>query len=135
MREALGNAEDYPEFPYVPDSIKDYCSICNKVSKATLKRNGFAHRINADAFAGLLKNCSADNISSLRSLFMDLYRDEHYSQIMNDDLTALVSLRNSIDPLKEYEGYDNIQKMQIRWFIKNLSDIITAFEGQKAHMR
>lgn len=79
----------------------------------------------------MLKKCSSAQISKIRSLFMDLYRDQHYSQILEDDIFALNEMSDKISALLQYEKYDNIQKMQMYWFNKNINDIILTFDSQR----
>ncbi|MDE6730198.1 MAG: KAP family NTPase [Oscillospiraceae bacterium] len=135
MKEALVTNDEHIDFPYNPADIKDYCKKHTDVLKNSLKTAGFAHKIDVERFIGMLEGCSSEIISEIRSLFMDLYRDERYSRIVKEDLNALKILRDSISQLIEYEDYDKIQKMQIKWFIQNLSDMIVAFDAQKNQMR
>lgn len=133
MKEVLCNDLIYTEFPYDPTLIKKYSNKCIKVSKESLKSSGFAHKIDVERFVEMLKKCSADIISELRSLFMHLYTDVHYSSIVNEDVKALKKLRDSITMLKDYNGYDKIQRMQIKWLDKNLSDIIAAYYARNEY--
>lgn len=132
MQEALTGAHDQEDFPYSPIAIKEYCKNLTSASKQMLRKKGFANNIDVNRFISMLKKCSSEAISRIRSLFMDLYRDEHYSQIVEEDLTALKTIHDAVSGLNKYTKYDKIQKMQIRWFIKNLADMIDAFENQKA---
>jgi len=132
MQEALTGVHEQEDFPYSPIAIKEYCKNLTSAAKQMLRKNGFANNIDVNRFISMLKKCSSETISRIRSLFMDLYRDVHYSQIVEEDLTALKTIHEAVSGLKEYNKYDKIQKMQIKWFIKNLSDMITAFENQKA---
>ncbi|MCR4794901.1 MAG: KAP family NTPase [Ruminococcus sp.] len=132
MQEALTGIHDQEDFPYSPIAIKEYCKNLTSASIQILRKNGFANNIDVNRFISMLKKCSSEVISRIRSLFMDLYRDEHYSQIAEEDLTSLKIIHDAVSDLNEYAKYDKIQKMQIRWFITNLADMITAFENQKA---
>ena len=132
MKDAINGQSNPEEFPYSPIAIMEYCKNLSSSSKQQLRKNGFANNIDTERFVLMLKRCSADAISRIRSLFMELYRDEHYSQIVEEDLTALKTIHGAVSILTEYTKYDKIQLMQIRWFNKNLSDIIDSFEAQKA---
>ena len=132
MQESLTGAHDQEDFPYSPIAIKEYCKNLTSASKQMLRKNGFANNIDVNRFISMLKKCSSEALSRIRSLFMDLYRDEHYSQIVEEDLTALKTIHDAVSGLNEYTKYDKIQKMQIRLFIKNLADMIDAYENQKA---
>lgn len=132
MQEALTGVHDQEDFPYSPIAIKEYCKNLTSASIQMLRKKGFANNIDVNRFISMLKKCSSEVISRIRSLFMDLYRDEHYSQIAEEDLTSLKVIHDAVSDLNEYAKYDKIQKMQIRWFITNLADMIEAFENQKA---
>ena len=77
----------------------------------------------------MLKNCSSAQINKIRSLFLDLYQDHHYTQILEDDVFALNELSDKLSALLQYDQYDNIQKMQMLFFNKNINDIILAFKN------
>lgn len=78
----------------------------------------------------MLKECSSAQISKIRSLFLDLYRNQHYTHFLEEDIFALIKLSDKISDLLQYDKYDKIQKMQIFWFDKNIKDIIQNFESQ-----
>ena len=100
MKEVLSPNDTYADFPYNPANIKDYRKNRTAVLKGSLKSDGFASKIDIERFKEMLKNCSSEIIGEIRSLFGDLYRDEHYSRIIEEDLNALKLLRDSIDSLK-----------------------------------
>ncbi|MGB4093791.1 MAG: hypothetical protein WBK46_17885, partial [Ruminococcus flavefaciens] len=130
MKDALGSLDDL-DFSYDPEKVINYYDKNIKKLKANLASNGFAHKLDINRLVEMLKNCSSAQISKLRSLFMDLYRDQHYSQILEDDIFALNEISDKISVLLQYDKYDNIQKMQMFWFNKNINDIILTFDSQK----
>ena len=133
MKDALTGVDENDEFPYTSSDVKDYYKKLTKESRENLRRRGFAHKIDVKRFVLMLKHSSSEVISIIRSLFMSLYRDEHYSKIMEEDIGALIIIRDSVKKLSEYKGFDKIQIMQIKWFIQNLSDMLLAFESQKSN--
>lgn len=130
IKDAL-NETDELAFPYEPEKVNDFCSINNiRKLKETVNSKGFAQTLDINRFIELLKKCTSAQISTIRSLFLNLYLDPFYNQITEDDKFALKELRKKLPTLQEFEQYDKIQKMQIFWFNKNLNDIIRAFEIQ-----
>lgn len=130
MKEAIGGIDAF-DFPYDPEKIIEYYDKNIRILQENRNSKGFAHNIDINRFVDMLKNCSSAQISKLRSLFMDLYRDQHYSQILEDDIFALNEISDRISALLQYDKYDNIQKMQMFWFNKNINDIILTFDSQK----
>ena len=130
MKDALGSLDDL-DFSYDHEKVINYYDKNIKKLKENLASNGFAHKLDINRLVEMLKNCSSAQISKLRSLFMDLYRDQHYSQILEDDIFALNEISDKISILLQYDKYDNIQKMQMFWFNKNINDIILTFDSQK----
>lgn len=130
MKEAIGGIDAF-DFPYDPEKIIEYYDKNIRILQENRNSKGFAHNLDINRFVDMLKNCSSAQISKLRSLFMDLYRDQHYSQILEDDIFALNEISDRISALLQYDKYDNIQKMQMFWFNKNINDIILTFDSQK----
>ena len=130
MKEAIGSIDAF-DFPYDPEKIIEYYDKNIRILQENRNSKGFAHNLDINRLVEMLKNCSSAQISKLRSLFMDLYRDQHYSQILEDDIFALNEISDRISALLQYNKYDNIQKMQMFWFNKNINDIILTFNSQK----
>lgn len=130
MKDALGSI-DALDFPYDPDKVIDYYNKNIKKLQENVHSNGFAHKLDINRLIDMLKKCSSAQISKIRSLFLNLYRDQHYTQILEDDMFALNEISDKITSLQQYEQYDNIQKMQMYWFNKNINDIILTFDSQR----
>lgn len=130
MKEAIGSIDAF-DFPYDPEKIIEYYDKNIRILKENRNSKGFAHNLDINRLVEMLKNCSSAQISKLRSLFMDLYRDQHYSQILEDDIFALNEISDRISALLQYNKYDNIQKMQMFWFNKNINDIVLTFNSQR----
>ena len=130
MKEAIGSIDAF-DFPYDPEKIIEYYDKNIRILQENRNSKGFAHNLDINRLVEMLKNCSSAQISKLRSLFMDLYRDQHYSQILEDDIFALNEISDRISALLQYNKYDNIQKMQMFWFNKNINDIVLTFNSQR----
>ena len=116
-------------FPYDPEKVIDFYSNNIKKLEENIHTKGFAHTLDIDRFINMLKNCSSAQINKICSLFLDLYQDQHYTQILEDDVFALNELSDKLSALLQYDQYDNIQKMQMLFFNKNINDIILAFKN------
>ena len=116
-------------FPYDPEKVIDFYINNIKKLEENIHTKGFAHTLDIDRFINMLKNCSSAQINKIRSLFLDLYQDQHYTQILEDDVFALNELSDKLSALLQYDQYDNIQKMQMLFFNKNINDIILAFKN------
>ena len=130
MKETIGSIDAF-NFPYAPEKIIGYYDKNIRILQENRNSKGFAHILDINRLVEMLKNCSSAQISKLRSLFMDLYQDQHYSQILEDDIFALNEISDKISALLQYDKYDKIQKMQMVWFNKNINDIILTFDSQK----
>lgn len=133
MKDALTGVYENDEFPYTPSEVKDYYKKLTKESREYLRRRGFAYKIDIKRLIFMLKHSSSEVISIIRSLFMELYSDDYTFRASEEDISALISIRDSLAVLSDYKQYDKIQKMQIKWFIQNLSDMILNFESQKTN--
>ncbi len=131
MKEALTGVNDSIEFPYTHSALENYYHKLTKDALDELRQKGFAHKIDNQKFVSMLKICTPKEISIIRSLFMDIYRDKQYSMVLEEDIKSLPIIRDSVSVLKEYKEYNKIQKLQIKWLVKNLSDMIRGFEVQK----
>lgn len=130
MKEALTGINENIEFPYTPSALENYYHKLTKDALDELRQQGFAHKIDNQKFVSMLKICPPKEIGIIRSLFMAIYRDKRYSMVLEEDIAALSIIRDSVSVLSEYKEYSKIQKLQIKWFINSLSEIITFFENQ-----
>lgn len=130
MKDAISSVEVF-NFQYEPEKIIEYYDKNARMLQENIDSKGFAHSLDINRFIDMLKKCSSAQISKLRSIFLGLYRDRHYSQLLEDDIFALNEISDKISSLLQYDQYDNIQKMQMYYFNKNINDIILSFEEQR----
>ncbi len=124
------NCDDLLDFPYQPAKISEYYHKNIKNLSEVVQTEGFVCNLKIDQFIEVLKNCSSAQLSDIRLMFLDLYRNRSISQLHEDDISALITIHEQIEALIDYDKYDKIQKMQICWFYDNLSSIIDDLEGQ-----
>lgn len=85
----------------------------------------FVREINVQNFVDFLKNCTAQEIGSIRGVFLSIYASVNIGEFMSGDKENLELLKDELLKLKNnYTGFDKIQKKQIEWFIGNLEEII-----------
>ena len=134
MKEALGLSVN-DSFPYYPDKVVEFCKQNTQKLVSRFKFDGFAHGLDIDRFIEMLRQCSSEQIHRLRLLFRDLYANKRYigmnPDIISEDLNALKDLYTQIRNLRDYDGYDKIQKMQIMLLARNLNKYIWDFEAPK----
>lgn len=129
MKDALGEINTIA-FYYDPEEVIDFYNNNTKKLQEIVHTKGFARTLDINRLINMLKECSSAQISKIRSLFLDLYRNQHYTHFLEEDIFALIKLSDKISDLLQYDKYDKIQKMQIFWFDKNIKDIIQNFESQ-----
>lgn len=118
---------DNISFSYTPELLNGFYKQNIDKLKENVHKKGFACRLDIARFIEMLKLSSSKQISIIRDLFIILYRDNNYVSILEDDKYAIKELHDKIAVLLEYEKYDKIQKMQIKWLINNLESIIERF--------
>ena len=120
---------DNTTFTYVPASLNEFYKKNIDTLKENLYKKGFACRLDITRFVEMLKLSSSKQISTIRELFVNLYRNKNHTLILDDDKAALIEMHKKGTVLLEYEKYDKIQKMQVKWFVQNLESIIEGFSA------
>ena len=118
-------------FPYFPTNVVEYYKQNKRQLQENIGSDGFARNLDLQRFIELLKECTSEQINTIRIMFIELYRGQH-GNCLEDDVQAIKTLKKEIQMLENYSEYDKIQKMQIRWFLENLDDFINAFDKTQA---
>ena len=118
-------------FTYEPSKLIDYYNQNMQKILGSLPTEGFAHKLDIVCFIEMLKQCSSEQISIIRNMFLTLYRNHSYDYILEDDIFALNELIDKLPILLDYEKYDGIQKMQIKWLLKNIIDMATRYNAHE----
>ncbi len=113
------------DFDYKPENIEKFSSDIEKNTQEIFKYNSFAARLNIDNIVNMLKICSSEQIYEFRCAFHTVYKSVNIGEFLSGDKDNLSFLLSAIEDLRDFEGYDKIQKKQIGWFIKNLIEIIS----------
>lgn len=118
------HGSDEIEFMYDPNSIIEFCKNNTSRLRDGIKRERFIRSLDMKLFISMLQQCTSEQISSLRSLFIDLYGGAQPIQINEKELSVLQILSQDISEYKKWERCDKIQQMQLKWFERNLNKII-----------
>lgn len=120
---------DNSAFLYKPELLNEYYTQNIVELKENVNQKGFACRLDIDRFIEMLKLSSAEQICTVKELFVDLYLNNNHTLILKEDRIAIKEIHKKSAKLLEYEKYDKIQKMQIKWFFHNLESIIKRFSS------
>lgn len=100
-------------------------SIYNNMGKYIRTRQ-FAAQLDMCAILNVLPNCSASIIDELRGAFISLYRSVNAKDLLAGDEPALTLLKKGIATLIASGNInDKVEILQLKWFVRNLEDIIT----------
>lgn len=111
-------------FDYSPKSINDFSKAVQRDKGDILSNRGFACLFDMEKIRNMLPLCSSKNLQDFRAAFLSVYHFSNINEYYADDRPALEELLGIIKGFLEFSGYDNIQKLQIRFFIDNLEDIL-----------
>lgn len=92
---------------------------------------GFVSKIGIDAFINRVKSCTASEIATLRKCFYRVYSFSNLYEYFYNDLPNLEQLLNKITKIKSYSAFDNIQKMQIEYFVDDIKEFIFKIRNKK----
>lgn len=111
------------DFDYKPSSISEfYGNIVQKEGKI-LTGGAFAARLDPDKVTEMLKCSSAMEIHEFRGAFLSVYRAGNIREFLSVDKDNIGKLLDRVKDLEIYDGFDRIQRMQIQFFVKNLTMI------------
>ena len=118
-------------FNYEVNSIVDFCTKNTSKLKESSMRERFTRSLDIGMFINMLRRCTSEQISKLRSLFLELYRGEKRANVSEEEILVLKNLQQKISEYEIWECYDKIQKMQADWFVRNLSNILVNLDGDE----
>ncbi len=113
------------DFDYKPENIESFSNTIENNTHVILKYKSFASLLNIEKIVNMLKNCSSEQIYEFRRSFHTVYKSANIGEFLGGDKENLSFLLSAIEDLRDFEGYDKIQKKQIGWFIENLIKIIS----------
>ena len=107
------------------NNIQEFIDNIEKNRSAYLNSGSFMNNIKIAEFIEVLKQCSSRLLGNMRGAFLSIYSSVNIKEFLGQDKDSLESLKNELKKLQdEYDGFDKIQKKQLKWFINNLEGII-----------
>jgi len=117
------NTEPF-NFSYRIDDLENFIENTNNKSSRFINYGCFAKMFDNDKLIELIKECTAKQLNDLRTLFLSVYSFSNLYDYFSFDIDSLQDLKNKLDSLNNYSKFDRIQKLQIRYFISNIDDIL-----------
>lgn len=115
-------------FDFTDIEIDAFCKEVESNYNRYYTDRGFACLINIENFIDKIKKCSPAQILSVRRVFGNVYASANIKEILFNDKDVIDKLIFEIEKLFNYSGFDNVQKLQCKWFVGNLKDISRKLE-------
>lgn len=128
MQKAMGlslkaNEQLVPGFDYSTEKIEVfYKYILDKYGKFYTKRR-FAQDLDIKRFSIMFSQCAPEQKYYIRIAFNRIYETGNIRQFLEDDFSAIKSLRDCLAADVEHQS-DKIQKLQYNWFLDDLDKIL-----------
>lgn len=107
------------------EGIRKFIDYVQGKRSEYINEGSFAKNISIPEFIEALKTCDANLIMKVRRVFLSVYSSSNIKVFLANDKDILEVLKNEIQTLIDnYDGFDKIQKKQLKWFITNLEGII-----------
>ena len=116
------------DFSYNVSDVDSFCESANKSKDSYYTKRSFASYLDMGKLVDLLKECSAFQINKIRGIFINIYSPSNIKEFFENDTKSLNELRDGVETLLAYDGFDSIQKQQIKYFINNLDEILVKLE-------
>ena len=94
--------------------------------ESDIRNNGkFVSLLDMDRFLSLLSNCTAIQLEELRIAFRSVYHNQNIKNHFGEEKIIMESLLAGVKSLiQEENGFDRIQKLQLKWFSSNLTEYV-----------
>ena len=109
-------------FDYRPESISDFYSLIVKNEGKILHEGFFVGRLNSDKIIEMLKKCNAQQMNNFRGAFLAIYRPVNIKDYLSGDKKYIEELLDKVIYIQDFEEFDRVQKLQIKYFCENLQD-------------
>ncbi len=115
-------------FDYTIESLSDFCSSLYNYQTISSYNEELCVSLDAEKMINLLKQCNALQISKVRGLFRELYKNLG----SDNDKNEIIALRDMIQSeLSNYKNYDGIQKLQIYWIINDFNRLLNNLDKKQ----
>lgn len=121
-------SEESNIFEFINSGIEEFCEAIENKNIQYVSNGAFASLINIDNFIENLKQCSPSLIYRLRIDFMSVYASVNIKEFLYNDKNMIDQLILKVENLSTYSNFDNVQKLQCKWFVNNLKEISKKLE-------
>lgn len=122
---------DVVSFDYNRTNLTKWLNYVRTKSGTFSSERGFAKFLDVAKFIELLKTLTAAEIADVRHAFHDVYSFANLYDYFTEDVNSLDALKEGLKALKEFPSYDAIQKLQIKYFISNVEEIINTIRNDR----
>lgn len=117
------NLKIIPDFNYSPDKVDELYDFCVKQKRIFRSNRQFAKNLDMKRIADMFDKSTPQQKDTLRGVFITVY-DRWSVQSFANDVDSIEELRDLIESNMEKSSGDKIQKIQYKWFIENLNNIL-----------
>ena len=111
-------------FDYEPSSISQLYDNVIKNEGKIISDRAFASRLDINKIDAMLKKCNAAEMQDFRRVFLSVYGSGNIGDFLAEDTPNIEKLKRIVEELCLFETYDKIQKMQMQYFLDNLTKIL-----------
>lgn len=124
--EAIDNSNKNVSFSYKPEDIESFYHYVRQHKHIYMTQHHFISNLDNRKLVSMLMNCTAEEISSFRSILLSVYDGATKETYDNSDKEALNDLLGKLEKINpEKSNWDKIQWMQIDSLKFVLSELIT----------
>lgn len=124
--EAIDNSNKNVSFSYKPEDIESFYHYVRQHKHIYMSQHHFISNLDNRKLVSMLINCTAEEISSFRSILLSVYDGATIETYDDSDKEALNDLLGRLGKIiPEKSNWDKIQWMQIDYLKFNLSEFIT----------
>lgn len=119
------NRDKLLNFKYTPEGIEEYYNSIYYNNAVFSNSQGFAVNLDIDKLLEIIPSCTAQQLHTLRSIFLSIYGRTSNITDFGNDTEYLVKIRDGVNKLiNTAKTMDAIKTLQLKWFCANLDDAI-----------
>ena len=118
------NTTIVPEFEYLPVQADIFCNYIVKNYGLYYNQKKFAQNLDIKKLAHMFSQSDPRQKQCIRNAFEVMYHTGNIKQFLADDAPYIAELQNVIATDLEHQEGDKVQKLQYKWFLDNLSEIL-----------
>ena len=112
-------------FKYTPEGIEEYYNSIYYNNAVFSNSQGFAVNLDIDKLLEIIPSCTAQQLHTLRSIFLSIYGRTSNIADFGNDTEYLVKIRDGVNKMiNTAKTMDAIKTLQLKWFCANLDDAI-----------